>query len=265
MLGRTYFQALRLILRPIARFCLRRSLTVQDLIEAGKAAMLDAAAAEIERTGATVTISKLRVMTGLHRRDVNRIYKERSLNEVSAGYITGVIGRWLTHQRYQTKSGTPRVLTCEFEDSEFNELVSEVSTDVHPSSVLFELERVGAVERSARGLRLKADVYSGGGDPVKIYELLQRDIDYLVTAVEENAFEPQPVPNLHIMTEYDNISMRDLPKIREWLLRQGSIFHHEARNYLSRFDLDLNPRSKKQGGGRVRIGSFSQCSLPPEE
>ena len=77
-------------------------------------------------------------------------------------------------------------------------------------------------------------------------------------AVEENIFSAPTTPNLHITTEYDNICKQDIPKLREWLLEQGTLFHEKVRRYLARFDKDANQRLyNKPGGVRVMIGSFS--------
>ncbi|MCB0311612.1 MAG: hypothetical protein KDD42_10275, partial [Bdellovibrionales bacterium] len=54
--GKTLLEMLVLMLKPVARFCLRHSISVQDLIESAKIAMISASADEIQATGRKVTI-----------------------------------------------------------------------------------------------------------------------------------------------------------------------------------------------------------------
>lgn len=262
-LHKKLLRILVLALKPVIRLCLKRSMYIQDLTEALKIAFIETAIEEIERLDQEVTISRLRVMTGIHRKDILRIHREGGTQEASAGFVTRIIGTWLNNKKYCSKPGKPRVLSFETEDSEFSQLVLSISTDVHPSSAVFELERLELVEKTSRGLSLKMNMYMPSNDPVKIYELYARDASYLMDSVQENALDKPGTANLHIMTEYDNIPAEDLPSIRKWIITEGSKFHKKVRDYLSSFDLDLNPKARKAGGSKMVVGSFS-CSYPKE-
>ena len=72
--------------------------------------------------------------------------------------ISRVVAQWENDRRFLTQAGKPRVLSCDEDDSEFSELVRLVSKDLHPGTVLFELERSGIVERSKRGVRLNKHI-----------------------------------------------------------------------------------------------------------
>lgn len=254
---------LKLMLRPVVRFAIRRSLSVQDLVESTKIVCIEVAAEELERREEKVNISRLRVVTGMHRRDVVRLYREKGIKTAGGNLIAKVIGQWQFDRRFATKGGAPRVLSHEGEDCEFNRLVRTVSVDVHPASVLFELERLGAIDRTKRGLRLMQVGYlPSSKDPRDVFKLLARDADDMICAIEENVFNDPAVPNLHVQTEYDNISAGDLLAIRKWLFQEGSRFHKKVRHYLAKFDLDLNPSRRKEGGGRVVIGCFTRAQEP---
>ena len=252
----TLEECLRIILTPIVKFCLRHSISIQALIEGCKVTIIEAAAEEIERTGKEPTISRLRVITGLHRRDVARIYRDEEPIEASEGYITGTIGLWQHNPKFLTKSGKPRVLSYENEESEFTHLVSLVSKDVHAGAVLFRLEQLGAVEKSPRGLKLLSQTYNPKNDPIEGFQLYARDANYLLRAIEENIWTHKRVKNHHIMTEYTNVRVDELANARKWLWDKGNDFHRKARQYLSKFDQDINPKKGKNGGGRVYFGSF---------
>ena len=101
------------------------------------------------------------------------------------------------------------------------------------------------------------------GDLKRGVELLSSDMDDLINAVDENVFSRSSQPNHHVKTQYDNIVLEALPAIREWFLKKGALFHEEARKFLSKFDRDVHPElSKKEGGARVALGSFSLVKKP---
>ena len=254
-----FLKALEGLLRPLARFCLRRSLKLQEFTETAKAVFLEIAAEEIKREGAAVSTSRLSVITGLHRRDVMRLFRnQESKLGTDTSIVARVIGQWQQDSRFSTRNGKARALQIEGRNSEFMELVRSVSKDLNPYTVLFELERIGAVKRSENTLTLESSVYVPSGDIKEGLLLLARDSADLISAVDENIFKPDELPNLHIKTEYDNICPEFIPEIRRWFLEHGQTFHEEARKFLSKFDKDLNPKlSGKAGGIRAAVGTFS--------
>ena len=95
--------------------------------------------------------------------------------------------------------------------------------------------------------------------------LLQRDIHALVEGVDSNIRQTSSIPNLHISTHFDNVSVEAASRIREWLLQRGAAFHAEVREYVGSFDKDINPaRYAETGGVRVTVGSFSLCEESEE-
>jgi len=245
---------LRLVLQPVLRFCLRHGISVQQTIEAVKAVALDLAAEEIERGGEKATVSRLSVMTGLQRRDIGRLQQSTEADVATGSLVTRVLAQWENGSRYQGKNNEPKALS----QDEFRELVSRVSTDVNPATLLFELERTGSLERSAAGtLQLKRRNYVPKGNPQEGFRVLAKDCDDLICSVEENVFNESAL-NLHGRTDFDNIPAERLDEIRAWLVKEGSQFHQRVRQYLSQFDLDINPDAGKSGGAQVSLGTFSR-------
>ena len=257
------FQAIQFLLRPIVRFCLRRAHSIQDFMEAAKIVFIDIAADELTRADERVNVSRLSVLTGLYRKDVTRIYKEQQTGHSEPQSILGrVIGHWRHNKRFTNKSGQPKVLSLKGEKSEFRLLVQTISKNINPGTVLFELERMGSVERTPNGVKLVRQMPGFGRNPQKGFELLSKDIQTLVDAVQENLLSKVRPSNLHIRTEYDNIATEHLPEIRRWLIDEGKVFHRKAREYISKFDKDINPElgDGSQGGGKVVVNAFSFTS-----
>ncbi len=251
---------LPILLRPVVSFCVRHSIRLGDVLETLKAVYIEVSRDRLRQAGEDVSASRLSVMTGVHRKDVSRLLSSDSISKARQSLAARIIGAWRNSKRFCNASGKPRVLSAEGKQSEFAQLVASVSADLNPYTVLFELERIGAVERSRGGLKLTSRLYVPKGDVVGGMSLLASDVDDLMLAVEENLIGERSAqtPNLHIKTEYDNIPAHFAGRIREWCLREGSAFHQRARNFLSQFDRDLSPQGQKGGETiRVAVGAFS--------
>ncbi len=257
---RVVLSCLRRILAPVVEFCLRHGITVQDLLEIGKRIFVERARDNISRSGERANVSRISVLTGLRRREVQRLSGIPPEEEEAYGLMTRVVGRWLTDKRFLSSDKKPRVLSFQGEKSEFRELVGSVSKDVGAGTVLAELERVEAVKKVPNGVRLVVEGYEPRGDPESGFEMLGSDVHDLIAAVEENIFSPSGNSNLHATTEYNSVAESKLPELRKWLLNEGMIFHKRARDFISGLDYDLNSRVKGKDRYRVILGSFSRIS-----
>ena len=256
-------ECLELMLRPIIRFCIRRSIKLQDFLQISKTIFVRVAEAEMEQSEVKVSASRLSLMTGVHRKDVAQILSEGPLFKNEKNFITRIIGQWQNDPRFSTKSGKPRTLTCQGKNNEFIDLVRSVSNDPNPYTVLYELERLGMVQKTSRGLKLIGTFFNPSMNPTESLKLLASDTDDLITAVEENIEGTEKVPNLHIKTEYDKVSEDAVEKIRNWFIKEGGVFHARARKFLSQFDKDINPDVKgKNCKVRVAVGTFSRVEAP---
>lgn len=250
------------------RFCLRRSLKFQEIAEACKGALVDAARDEIDAIGGRVTTNRISIMTGIHRADIARLEREEADGKqrgrkarAPSNLISRVLSRWQVDPRFLTASGKPRVLTFDGKQGDFAKLVNAVSSDPNPYSVLQEMERIGAVEITPRGVHLQAEEYIISSDAESTFVHLSQDSEDLIVAVEENIANDSEEPNLHLRTEYDNIGASSLPVIRRWLLQEGSAFHRRIRLFLAPYDRDNN-KKRRDSSPRVRVSlcSFSRTS-----
>ncbi len=264
----THQKALLLLLRPLARFCIRYGFRIQDILEVMKAALVESAERHLDDTQVKVNTSRISILTGLQRKDIVRI-QESELHEARPDKtIPGrVIGQWEQNPRFQTKEGKPAVLDYETPESRFHDLVRTITTNLNPATVLFELERMGAVTRTPRGLKLAQDFSSLSNDLLGAIDVASQDFQTLLTCVEENTQPGPKVGNLHIRTEYDNIYLKHADEIRLWIIEKGKEFHRSAREYLSKFDKDVYPSSEVNdpAGLRVTLQAFSLITLPAVE
>ncbi|MCB0328688.1 MAG: hypothetical protein KDD70_03465 [Bdellovibrionales bacterium] len=257
---------LELLLTPIVRHFVRKSLTIQTLYDVCKSVFIAVAEEELARGGTKVNVSTLSAATGVTRKEVKRIYRDQELPKVRSGIsvTSRVIGQWEQSPRFSSKNKTPRTLTYKGVGSEFSELVLSVSRTLEASTVLKDLARIGAVAFTPRGVRLVKDVDRSLDEERWRIELAAQDMDALLKAVNDNIDNPEVTRNLHLHTEADNLYVDALPEAREWLLEEGKKHHRRVRSYLSKIDADISTgeNPERLAGGRLVFSSFSYTELP---
>jgi hypothetical protein len=253
-------QWLALLVRPIARFCLRHSLQSQDLVEAVKIALLHAAEQELKKSNCKQNLSRLSVLTGLQRKDLRRLLALPEQSASAKGLLTKVIGAWQYQKPFCAAEGKPRALSLKQGDNQFEALVRGVSSDLNPGTVLFELERSKLVERKGETVHLLNSAYIPQKQLTQGFEMLAEDSQDLLCSVESNLFSLTGAVNLHARTEFDNIHPEAIPVIRRFLFREGRRLHSKVRKLLAKHDQDLHPRRDSSGiralGVRVKLGTF---------
>jgi hypothetical protein len=259
---------LRALLRPAARFCARHALKVQDVIDCFKAEFLSVAEEELQKQNAKVTRSRLSVITGLQRRDIDRLLQGTPPKREQSNLIFRIINQWRMDRRFSTKPGVPKVLSLTSETGDFAKLVASVSSDIGPATVLFEMIRMKFVEQTPRGVRLLVENFIPRGAQ-KIDEgadILSADLSDLTDTVEANVFEETNPPRHHLRTEYDKIRPEGVEYLQSWFLREGHAFHLRARAELAKFDQDVNPDPSFKGEtARVSFSSFNAIHSPKSE
>ncbi|MCB0311172.1 MAG: hypothetical protein KDD42_08045, partial [Bdellovibrionales bacterium] len=224
-----------------------------------KLALLEAAHEELERQNKKVTDSRLSVMTGIHRKDITRLKGSAADYDNSVGLITKVVGQWQHDRSFCTKSGKPRALTFGSDKSEFNALVLKVSKEINPATVLYELQRIGAVDQKEQRLCLRTTSYVPIKNLSAALSVLERDLDVLVASIEENVLYAPEIPNHQLSTSFDRINPAAKEQIEKWILEEGREFHRRLRQFLAEYDQDFKPDPHFDGkGARVVVGSFSK-------
>jgi hypothetical protein len=138
------------LMAPVARWLLRNGVAWGAFADTMKQVFVDAARAELERGGATPTLSALSVLSGVHRKDV-RAFEEAPRGAGAAAEPRGVplasqvFTRWLADRRFRGRDGKPKPLPRSGAGTSFEALAREISQDVHPRTVLDELVRLGLV------------------------------------------------------------------------------------------------------------------------
>ncbi len=143
--------AVSYLLRPLVRLLLSRGITFQVFCDLARAAYVRVAEEEFRLDAKSQTDSRISLLTGLQRREVSRLRKERMAENSlpqHASISASVLAIWSGHPDYLDPQGAPLPLprlAARGGARSFEALVQSVSKDFRPRVVLDEWLRQGIV------------------------------------------------------------------------------------------------------------------------
>lgn len=184
--------ALRQLLAPLARLALARGVTHATLDELLKQALVDASDRQHAELPPHRRVSRISTATGIHRREVTRLVTE--LREGVAGrppaqrsLASELFAHWRTHRDYCDRRGSPAELPRLGPVPSFESLAQAITRDVHPRTLLDELQRLGiaAHDRARDTVRLLREDFVPRGDAGRMLRSLGNNVgDHLQAAVD---------------------------------------------------------------------------------
>lgn len=261
--GTALASALQRVLRPLFRVVLRNHMSFKAFTDIAKRAYVEVAASEFRIPGKKQSVSRVALLSGLTRKEVQRLLDAEDPSEGASeageryNRAARVVAGWVRDGDFSDAGGNPKVLSLQSANSNggssFAELARRFSGDIPFRAVLDELTRVGVVEKLEDGsIRLKARAYipeSGDADKLNI---LGTDVADLVTTIDHNLQHDGTEPFFQRKVMYDNVPLEALQEFRRLGSSQAQALLEKLDKWLSQHDRDANP--KTAGTGQMRTG-----------
>lgn len=247
---------LRNLLLPIARFCVARSIRLQELTDAMKRCLVEAAREQLLREGERPTGARLSVLTGVHRKDL-KAFEEDPIGEPLRKHpVVRLLSLWTSDKEFSDGAGNPRPLSVGTSGvGSFASLAERLGGDASQYGLLFVLERDGFVERGPDGtVTLLKTQYTDRGAG---WEMLSELFEDGIRCIEHNLIAPPEQRNLQLKTVFDNIPGCFAEKLRAEIRERGARFQEEIRMLLAQYDRDVNPEMLKFNDPPVELS----CSI----
>ena len=135
------------LLVPLARWLVHNGVTYASFAPALKSVFVEAARRELAESAGKQTDSALSVLSGVQRRDI-RLLGDHALVQAqpkTPSIASQVFTRWLTDAALRNKKDEPIALPKNGAAPSFDALARELSSDVHPRTLLSEMQRLGLV------------------------------------------------------------------------------------------------------------------------
>ncbi len=213
----TLIRALKGILRPLIRLMIQHQVTFPALRELLKEVYVEVANEIIQRDGEAANNSRIYILTGVHRKDIKRIFEQEPEDSPPADLSLGgaVIANWTAKREYLDGQGMPRALKKTGNDDEpgFEQLVASVSKDVRPRALLDEWLRQGLVSLQQDQVVLNERAFIPSEDFEKLCFYLERNIrDHLSTATHNLLKEGEPM--LERSVYYGKLTAESVQQLR---------------------------------------------------
>lgn len=249
--------ALLKLFRPLVRILLRNNISHQTFAELAKQAYVDVAYKEFGIPGKKQTTSRVAILTGLTRKEVQRLLATPPGTQSAAteeyNRAARVITSWIRDPDFGDGKGHPFPLRMDDRHASFGELVRRYSGDMPVRAMLDELLRVGAVKQMKDGriCLLTHGYVPQKGISAKMH-VLGTDTADLISTIDHNTHQSPFKPRFQRKVMYDNVPTEAAQEFRTLAAAQGQELLEALDRWLSRRDRDVNPSAK--GTGRVRIG-----------
>ena len=245
------------LLRPLVRILLQNSLSHQTFAELAKQAYVEVANAEFGIEGKKQTISRIAILTGLTRKEVQRLLQPPPNSATAAGEeyhrAARVITGWVRDPDFGDGKGHPFPLQVDGKRTSFTELVKRYSGDIPVRAMLDELVRAGAVKELKDGrICLLSRGYVPRKDAAEKLSILGTDTADLIATIDHNLYKNPNKPRFQRKVMYDNVPVEVAKDFQVLASAQGQELLEAIDRWLSHRDSDVNPATK--GTGRVRLG-----------
>jgi Family of unknown function (DUF6502) len=251
--------ALMRLLRPLMRLMLRHSMPFAAFQELAKRVYVDVAMNDFALPGKKPSISRAAILTGLTRKDVQRLINspdepadppEDRYNR-AARVLTG----WVRDPAFLNGDGQPRPLDIDG-DTGFAALVRRHSGDVPARAVLDELLRVGAVMQHADGRVEPATraYVPRQGDAEKL-DILGTDVAALIDTIDHNLEHGATDPRFQRKVSYRSIAAEHLPAFRKLSSAHAQTLLEKLDRWLAEHD-EVGPDDTHIPRAQVGLGIY---------
>lgn len=249
--------AIRKLLPPLVRILLRNGMAAKSFYEITKETYVAVARDEFGIGEKRATISRIAILTGLTRKEVQALLdmpvqsEERYIDEYNraARVMTG----WLRDPDFGDGKGHPLPLRMVGKRQSFSALVKRYSGDIPVRAMLDELVRVGAVKplKDGRiGLAVRGYIPQKSMD--KKLAILGQDTADLIATIDHNVYGNPSSPRVQRKVMYDNVPVESAQAFQAVSQARAQEMLEALDRWLSHRDRDVNPIVK--GKGRVRVG-----------
>lgn len=252
--------ALLQLLRPLVRVLLRHGVPFGAFEDIAKQAYVEMALTEFAIPDKKPTISRASILTGLTRKEVQRLLAQGRGDGAAAAErynrAARVLAGWIRDPHYLDADGQPLALAADGERS-FASLVRQHSGDMPARAVLDELLRVGAVAQREDGHYVPvARAYVPQQSTLDKLGILGRDVADLIDTIDHNIQHGADDPRFQRKVMYDAIAVGDLAAFRRISAAEAQALLEKLDDWLARRDLEPGPLTDPIPKARVGVGIY---------
>lgn len=257
----TVQEIISMMLKPIASLVLNCGMTWKEFADLSKSSFVERATADFGIRGRPTNVSRVSILTGISRKEVKRqrdlLAKNGSAGKGKTTDATRVLSAWHHEENYLDKAGKPIVVAQDGPAPSFESLCSKYGGDIPASTMLKELLKTQAVERTDDGnLRVLLRYYQPTIHDDEILRNAVSRIYDLTETVNNNVFPGKGrTPRFGGAADNDCIPVSVIPEFKAFLDERGQEFLEEIDDWLTRHAVDTV--SVDTNCVRIGVGMFA--------
>jgi hypothetical protein len=251
------------LLKPLIRLLLRHHVPFSAFEELAKHAYVDVAMNEFGIPGKRATTSRVSILSGLTRKDVQRLLapqpRAAEAEDAGEGYnrAARVLTAWARDVDFVDADGQPRVLEFSEGEASFAALVKRYSGDMPVRAVLDELVRVGAVRRrDDKRLALVQRAYVPQRSAPDKLAILGHDVADLISTIDHNIEHGAADPRFQRKLMYHRMDTATLPAFRRLSAERAQALLEELDRWLAAHDTVTPTDAPEPSRARVGLGIY---------
>jgi hypothetical protein len=262
--------AIRKLLRPLIRILLKNGIPYGAFVDIAKPIFVETATEMIENEGKKSTNTRISTVTGLTRKEVQRLKDEGDINDVWAfdryNRAARVVAGWVRDTRFSDRQGQPAILPYDEGAASFHALVTAFSGDIPARTILEELLEAGVVKRLNDGrIQLLSRAYIPAGNQAEKLGILGSDVAGLINTIAHNIYMQNEKPFFQRKVYYDNLPDEVIPRLHLLVEERGQALIEDLDQWMSSHDRDTNPDIDGSGRKAAGIGIYYFENEPPQE
>jgi hypothetical protein len=226
------------LLRPLFRVLLRHQMSFQAFEALAKRVYLDVSTRDFGIPGKKPSISRASILSGLTRKEVQRLLAEplqpETVEAERYNRAARVITAWMRDPGFCDAHGEPQALEPSDGTLSFAMLVRRNAGDVPVRAVLDELLRVGAVRRRNDGrLELVTRAYVPQRSAIDKIAILGADVADLIDTIDHNIEHGDTDARFQRKVMYRNVPVSALADFRKLSSAQAQALLEKLDKWLS--------------------------------
>jgi len=212
---------------------------------------------ELVRKNERVTLSRISIISGVHRKDVKRLTENPdtepdSVRIEKVSLTSRLLSLWTGDSQFLDDQGDPLVLP-RIGSPSFDSLVYAVSSDIRPRTVLNDWLQRGLIQEDEKGYHLVMEALFPTEDmATKMAFLARNTADHIATCEHNIRAEQAPLPERSVF--YNHLSKESVLELRQ-------LADEESKALLIRINKHAQTLAQKDDAGpkshyRFLLGTY---------
>jgi len=248
------------ILRPFVRILIRYGLSCPEFVDMARQLYVDVANKDYAISGKKQSVSRIATLTGLSRKDVQRIKdgieNGNETTPVPVNRANRVIMGWLRDTEFLTKENKPKIIPLHGNQNSFEALVKRYSGDIPTKAILDELKRIGAVQETNEDkIQLITEGYIPKTEEEKI-NVMANCVSNQLETINYNLSHPSYAARFQRQIKYVDLSPEVIKEFQEFSKERSIELFTEFNLWLSERKKQLQISDDDKPKGQVGFGLY---------